>query len=60
MAINHQYKRLDVVHTGFACWVDGKLHLLHASSVMKKVILDSQPLLNTLKISYTPHGGSFY
>ena len=45
----HQYKGLDVVHTGFACWVDGKLHLLHASSVMKKVILDSQTLFEYSK-----------
>lgn len=42
IAITTNIKGLDVVHTGFACWVDGKLHLLHASSVMKKVILDSQ------------------
>ena len=42
-------KGLDVVHTGFACWVDGKLHLLHASSVMKKVILDSQTLFEYSK-----------
>ena len=40
---------MDVVHTGFACWVDGKLHLLHASSVMKKVILDSQTLFEYSK-----------
>lgn len=34
IAITTNIKGLDVVHTGFACWVDGKLHLLHASSVM--------------------------
>lgn len=56
IAITTNIKGLDVVHTGFACWVDGKLHLLHASSVMKKVILDSQTLLNTLKIRKPTRG----
>lgn len=37
-------KGLDVVHVGFACWIDGKLHLLHASSAKKKVLLDPQTL----------------
>ncbi len=49
IAITTNIKGLDVVHTGFACWVDGKLHLLHASSVMKKVILDSQTLFEYSK-----------
>ena len=39
-------KGLDVVHVGFACWIDGKLHLLHASSGKKKVILDPVPLVD--------------
>ena len=39
-------KGLDVVHVGFACWIDGKLHLLHASSGKKKVILDPTPLVD--------------
>lgn len=46
LAITTNIKGLDVVHTGFACWVNGKLHLLHASSVMKKVILDQQTLFD--------------
>jgi hypothetical protein len=29
---------------GFACWIKGKLHLLHASSAKGKVILDSVSL----------------
>lgn len=37
-------KGLDVVHVGFACWINGKLHLLHASSSKKRVILDPVPL----------------
>lgn len=47
IAITTNIKGLDVVHTGFACWVDGKLHLLHASSVMKN--LDSQTLFEYSK-----------
>lgn len=38
---------LDVSHLGFAIWEeDSKLHLIHASSLKKKVIIDSQPLYN--------------
>ena len=44
LAIVTNIKGLDVVHMGFACWVRGKLHLLHASSNKKKVILDPSPL----------------
>ena len=35
---------LDVVHVGFACWLDGQLHLLHASSARKRVLLDPHTL----------------
>lgn len=49
LAITTNIKGLDVVHTGFATWVDSKLHLLHASSVMKKVILDTQSLFDYSK-----------
>lgn len=31
---------LDVVHVGLACWMKGELHLLHASSAKKRVLLD--------------------
>lgn len=37
-------KGLDVTHMGIAVWVKGKLHMLHASSKEKKVILDPTPL----------------
>jgi len=30
---------LDVVHLGFACYRDGQLKLLHASSSSKQVVL---------------------
>lgn len=60
IAITTNIKGLDVVHTGFACWVDGKLHLLHASSVMKKVILDSQTLFEYSKNKKAHTGGAGY
>lgn len=44
LAITTRIKGLDVVHVGFAVWMGKELHLLHASSIMKKVILDPQSL----------------
>ena len=35
---------LDTSHIGIAVWQDGRLHMLHASSLKKKVILDTQTL----------------
>ena len=35
---------LDVVHLGFACYRDGQLKLLHASSSSKQVVLSRAPL----------------
>lgn len=49
LAITTNISGLDVVHTGFACWMGDKLHLLHASSVLKKVVLDSQTLYDYSK-----------
>lgn len=40
LTITTNIKGLDVVHVGFAFWREGRLHLLHASSVAKKVIED--------------------
>lgn len=37
-------KGLDVTHMGIAVWLSGKLHMLHASSKEKKVILDKVSL----------------
>ncbi len=44
LAITTNIKGLDVVHVGFAVWVGEELHLLHASSAKKEVILDSLSL----------------
>ncbi len=37
-------KGLDISHVGFASFVNGKIHLLHASSGEKEVIIDPLPL----------------
>lgn len=49
LALTTSINGLDVVHMGIACWIKGQLHLLHASSVKGKVILDSTPLYDYLK-----------
>lgn len=49
LAITTNIKGLDVVHVGFAFWKGEKLHLLHASSIAKKVIEDPQSLYNYSK-----------
>lgn len=40
---------LDVVHVGFACWINNQLHLLHASSAKEKVLLDPLTLYQYCK-----------
>lgn len=42
-------KGLDIVHVGFAFWKDNHLHLLHASSVAKKVIEDPKTQFESSK-----------
>ncbi len=56
LAITTHIKGLDVVHVGFAVWVGEELHLLHASSAKKEVILDPQSLYEYSKGKKT-HGG---
>ena len=49
LAMVTNIKGLDVVHVGFAFWKDNHLHLLHASSVAKKVIEDPKKLFEYSK-----------
>ena len=49
LAMVTNIKGLDVVHVGFAFWKGENLHLLHASSVDKKVIEDPQTLYEYTK-----------
>lgn len=45
LALTTNKKGLDVSHVGFAVWgKDGKLHLLNASSIHKKVVLEPMTL----------------
>lgn len=50
IAIVTAKRGLDYSHLGFAVWgKDGKLHMLHASSVKKKVVEDVIPLYDYLR-----------
>ncbi|WP_163708636.1 N-acetylmuramoyl-L-alanine amidase-like domain-containing protein [Mangrovibacterium lignilyticum] len=46
---------LDIAHVGLVIWVDGRVHLLHASSALEKVVISDQPLADYLaaKKSFT-------
>jgi len=46
---------LDIAHVGFVIWVDGRVHLLHASSSLEKVVISDEPLADYLagKKSFT-------
>lgn len=48
IAIVTDIEGLDISHVGFATFVDGKIHLLHASSGKKEVIIDPLPLCDYL------------
>ena len=49
LALTTNIDGLDVVHLGFAVWVDGNIHLLHASSLYGRVVLDPMSLYEYLK-----------
>lgn len=50
IAITTNKKGLDVSHVGFAVWdKDGKLHLLNASSIHKKVVLEPMTLFEYMQ-----------
>ena len=46
---------LDIAHVGLVVWVDGRVHLLHASSALEKVVISDVPLADYLaaKKSFT-------
>jgi len=44
IAITTKMKGLDISHVGIAIWQDGKLHLMHASSTLKKVVVSEKTL----------------
>lgn len=48
IAITSNVEGLDVNHEGFAVKVGGRIHLLHASQELKKVVVSDEPLANYL------------
>jgi hypothetical protein len=49
VAITTRIEGLDVSHTGFATWVDGRLHLLHAPDVGQPVEVSTRPLAERIR-----------
>lgn len=49
IALTTNISGLDVLHLGFALWIDGRLHLLHASFLKGKVIIDTSTIFDYLK-----------
>lgn len=49
IAITCNKKGLDIAHLGFAVWKDGKLHLLNASQLHKKVVEEPMTLYQYLQ-----------
>jgi hypothetical protein len=47
---------LDVAHTGFALWVDGRLHLMHAPLVGSVVEISPRPLAERIRGISTQNG----
>jgi hypothetical protein len=56
VAITTNREGLDVQHVGFAARVKNRIHLLHASSVMGKVVLSENTLYRYLMQSKTRSG----
>lgn len=49
LALVTSIKGLDVTHVGFARWIDGRLHLIHASSGKGATIIDEQTLYDYMR-----------
>ena len=49
IAITTNLPGLDVAHVGIAEYINGKLHLLHASSTLGKVVVSEEPLNQMLR-----------
>ncbi|MBQ7460962.1 MAG: DUF1460 domain-containing protein [Bacteroidaceae bacterium] len=57
IAITTKKAGLDIAHVGFAVWgEDGKLHLLNASSIHKKVVLEPMTLYEYMQKHSTQTG----
>ena len=49
IAFTSNLKGLDVNHEGLAYWKDGKLHFMHASSELKKVVISDETVEEYIK-----------
>ena len=49
LALVTSIKGLDVTHVGFARWINGRLHLVHASSGKGAIIIDEQTLYDYMR-----------
>lgn len=49
LALVTSIKGLDVTHVGIAHWINGKLHLIHASSAKGATIIDEQTLYDYMR-----------
>lgn len=56
LALTTKVAYLDIAHLGFAIHVDGRLHLMHASSKYGKVVISPDPLSEELLASPSRHG----
>lgn len=56
IAITTSVNGLDIAHVGFAIRVEGRIHLFHASSSLKKVMISDEPLADYLAGNRTQTG----
>jgi len=56
VAITTHIDGLDVMHVGFAVWVDDRVRLIHASSKEKRVVISDETLENYLQDSKSATG----
>ena len=48
IGITNALEGMDMAHTGFAIWQNGRVYLLHASSQFQKVVISDVPLVDYL------------
>lgn len=56
VAITISIDNLDISHVGFALEQNGRIHLLHASSTSKKVVISEEPLADYLMSNKSQSG----
>jgi hypothetical protein len=49
IATTSTVRGLDIAHTGFALWIDGRLHLMHAPLVGRSLEISERPLAERLQ-----------